>query len=621
MSLLQPGSEKGESMKLCQSENNSRKKKRKLFCFVVCIMMMFFAACESKEGLSSDSKPTDLAEKPKVKLTKEKANASLESLTVTLPPENQNNELQNERTPKNEKVDSVQEKKTFHNGKEVYRIYTQIELNEHDSYLNCNEYTPRIWVYTDGTFDALFNYYEGIFDAYGNWSASDKESEEVLHFTIQNYSGRPYLDFYIVDTGSCDAFFVSDYDYFGMTSSEGETYFHFERYTGRDIEGSEVTSVKDLIDLKIEAADNSREIKYDSILRDTENYLSKPYYISGTVTFKNNYYFVVTTGSGEDYTIWDTVDIYGDTCANVIRKDQCSVFGWISGVDEDETNVCMNAFCVLQGSKNSIPQEDREKDRAFYIYTETGDEFYYLTKEKLFQKQYRLTVDDCKVAFQEKQQRDGLEYYRVTVSFGKDENHYDLTGNFYPWERKFLWDFVIGHETRNTDFGLWWISLKKSKYTEKLSELTQEMKTELTKIPTPTPLPRAEHFLYYDQYCTSADKEFLNGRAKVLSVEEAERFVDSVGLFQKWVNVDGEELYIDDEINEIYYILFNKSSQEYELYCFQLGDEVSLFIYGIMDVYSTLLEDDKRKWQLYKFKKDENYYYPLTENEQIFFHE
>ena len=111
-----------------------------------------------------------------------------------------------------------------------YILFTQVGLYDHDefSYL-AEEYIPKIYLYSDGTFKFLCNYFEEMRILTGWWRI-EEEIPKTYHCSVENYPGLNNLDFYLYHNESrCDAEFYSGYEEFGSTSVN-EVLFHVENF-------------------------------------------------------------------------------------------------------------------------------------------------------------------------------------------------------------------------------------------------------------------------------------------------------------------------------------------------------------------------------------------------------
>lgn len=102
----------------------------------------------------------------------------------------------------------------------------------------------------------------------------------------------------------------------------------------------------------------------------------------------NEFGILVTNAKGENYWVYAN-----STCANVINNDECTVFGTITGADNSGSFVYVDVKCVLVGNEQNLPQEQREKERIYDVYTEDGEAFYTLTQEELIRERYYIFRD------------------------------------------------------------------------------------------------------------------------------------------------------------------------------------------------------------------------------------
>ena len=358
-------------------------------------------------------------------------------------------------------------------------VFTQVGLYDHNEFIYLStEYIPKIFLYSDGSFEFWCKNYEGM-ELLEGWWQLEGEVPKTYHCYVMNYNGMDNLDFYLYHNEDyCDAEFYSDYNEFGMTSAN-DVLFHLG-----EIEYDEVSEadsfytdivLDDMVKYKISAADNAEEFAYKDILRNPEKYIGNSFYVKGTVSNKNGDSYLVTNSKGESFWINPDYD-----CANVINEDSCTVFGEITGTDYNGTLVYLDAKCVLVGNDNNLTQEEREKERIYSVYTWAGDEFFALTKEQFIREQYRIFSVKSIVSFYEKIVQNGTEGYRVTVQFAENE-HEDLTGFFEPWERKITWDWELGRHTSNVDFGICWYNVPE--------ELRNEKMEAYLSLPAATPTP------------------------------------------------------------------------------------------------------------------------------------
>lgn len=129
-----------------------------------------------------------------------------------------------------EKTDDVvdEERRT-----EIYLKFTQVDVYDHSKYEYLGEYLPKIYLYSDETFEFICNYYEEMVTWTGWWKL-EAEVPKTYHCYIDNCSYLQNLDFYLYHNDSrCDAEFYSDWEEFGMTSMN-DVLFHVEEVEKTD---------------------------------------------------------------------------------------------------------------------------------------------------------------------------------------------------------------------------------------------------------------------------------------------------------------------------------------------------------------------------------------------------
>ncbi len=76
-------------------------------------------------------------------------------------------------------------------------VFTQVGLYDHEAYTSLSEeYIPKIFLYSDGTFDFICNYYEGI-ETLSGWWRLEENVPKTYHCSVENYPYIKNLDFYI----------------------------------------------------------------------------------------------------------------------------------------------------------------------------------------------------------------------------------------------------------------------------------------------------------------------------------------------------------------------------------------------------------------------------------------